>query len=129
MTDQKQLKNFAYVVSAMFVLIFGVLRFLFTGHFAMWPVYLGIVLVSIAQIYPKALRPLLIFWMKLGHVLEFVNTRLILGFFFLVFFIPVGLYRKLRGIDPLARKPNLQNLTYREFRSDDKSKIKMERTF
>lgn len=126
---QKQLRNFAFVMSGLFLLVFGLIRYIFTDHFAMWTVYLSVVLCTTGLVYPKALSPLLKFWMKLGHVLEFINTRLILGFFFFIFFIPVGFYRRLRGIDPLSRKPNKQNLTYRDFRSDDKADIKMERTF
>ena len=66
------------------------------------------------------------FWMWLGHVLGWVNSKLILGLVFLIMVIPLALIMKLIGYDPLKLKnSNLKSL--REDKSN--SRINLNKIF
>ena len=58
------------------------------------------------------------FWMKLGHVLGWVNGKVILGLVFIFVVQPIAIIMKSFGYDPLKKKTN--NTTYREIRSNFK---------
>ena len=57
--------------------------------------------------------------MKLGHVLGWVNSRIVLGLVFLFVLQPIAFIMKLFGYDPLRKKKGKEN-TYREIRSNHK---------
>ncbi len=46
--------------------------------------------------------------MKIGHVLGWVNSRLVLGLVFLIVLIPISFFMKLFGYDPLRKKKDNQ---------------------
>lgn len=52
-------------------------------------------------------------WMAIGHVLGWINTRIILGIMFYLLFLPVGLAMRLLGKDPMARSIDESIATYR----------------
>jgi hypothetical protein len=52
-------------------------------------------------------------WMKLGQVLGWINTRIILGLVFFILFAPVALLLRILGKDPLHRKLDDKASTYR----------------
>jgi len=54
-----------------------------------------------ALVWPRALRPLYTFWMKLGHALGWINARIILSVVFFLFVTPTALIARLLGYDPL----------------------------
>jgi hypothetical protein len=63
-------------------------------------------LVLLALVAPPVLRPFFIVWTAIGHVLGWVNMRIILGLAFFGIVTPVGwLARLLRKKDPLQLKP------------------------
>ena len=51
--------------------------------------------------------------MKIGHVLGWVNSRLVLGLVFLIVLMPISFVMKLFGYDPLRKKKDNQN-SYKE---------------
>jgi hypothetical protein len=50
--------------------------------------------------------------MKFAYVLAWVNTRLLLSFFFYGIITPVGLVMRLLGRDPLTRKIDRSQTSY-----------------
>lgn len=62
------------------------------------------VFFSVGLICPLLLKPVYIFWMGLGHVLGWVNTRLILIVIFYLVFTPIGIVLKILRIDLLEEK-------------------------
>jgi hypothetical protein len=66
-------------------------------------------------------------WMKFGHILGFINTRIILGFIFFVMITPMGLVMRLMGKDPMCRKLD-GSASYRKI-SASQTKEHMERPF
>jgi hypothetical protein len=107
----KQLRSFGFTVGGIFALI------------ALWPlivraedprwwavVVAGCLLVP-AVVFPKSLTWVYKGWMALGHVLGWINTRIILGFVFYFVVTPIGIVRRLLGKDPMGRRlrPDLES--------------------
>ena len=51
--------------------------------------------------------------MKIGHVLGWINTRIILGLVFFVMFAPIALLFRVFGRDPMVRRLD-DNPSYRK---------------
>ena len=82
----------------------------------MWAIVLGGMLILGALLQPLWLRPLFTGWMTIGHVLGFINTRIILSIGFFLVFTPIGLIRRMMGKDSLHRKLEPTLSTYRTTR-------------
>jgi hypothetical protein len=66
--------------------------------------------------------------MKFGHVMNWINTRLILGLLFYGLFLPFGLVMRLFGKDSMHRKWDDRVSTYR-VKSHNDAKDSVERPF
>ncbi|HYQ72323.1 MAG TPA: SxtJ family membrane protein [Gammaproteobacteria bacterium] len=112
--DRRELRNFGLVFSGGLIFFFGlVLPWIFERPWPLWP-WVGAGLFSGAGlVIPGVLRPVHYVWLKLGHVLGWINTRIILGLVFFVMFAPVALALRIFGKDPLHRKLDRQAETYR----------------
>lgn len=64
----------------------------------------GLALVSLGVVYPRALIQLNRVWMRLADVLSFVSTRVVLGLVFFLAVTPIGVVKRLTGWDPLGRR-------------------------
>jgi len=64
----------------------------------------GAILVLLAAVFPRALVIPNRLWMGLAGVLSFVMTRVILALVFFLLAMPIGLFRKMFGGDPLNRR-------------------------
>ena len=71
------------------------------------------VLIVPALLFPRSLRLLHRGWMAIGHVLGWINTRLILGIIFYALFTPIGFFMRLLGRDPMSRQFEPSADTYR----------------
>ena len=65
---------------------------------------LGLLLVLLGVIFPRALIYPNKAWMLLAEVLAFVSTRIILGIVFFFIVTPIGFIKRLMGWDPLSRR-------------------------
>jgi hypothetical protein len=74
------------------------------GRWRGWAAALAGVLVILALAAPTALAPLYRLWMRLGHALSWVNTRVLLGVTYFLVMMPIGVARRLLGRDPLDRR-------------------------
>jgi hypothetical protein len=86
------------------------------------------VFAATALLLPQLLRPVFWLWMKLGHVLGWINTRIILGITFLILFIPVALLFHLLGKDPMKRRLDPSLHSYR-INSEHLPRERMEKPF
>jgi len=112
--DKKELRNFGLVTGAMTGGVFGlVLPLLFDRDFPGWPWMAAAVLLVWALAAPATLKPLHHLWMTVGQALGWVNTRIILGIMFFLIILPVGLFRKLCGRDPMERSLIREKKSYR----------------
>ena len=113
--DNKGLRKFGLTTGAIIVLLF-VLFFpwVFDAEsLPIWPWVVAGILWVPALIMPGLLRPIYTTWMKIGHGLGWVNTRIILGVLFYVMILPMGLIMRLFGKDPMSRKRDKSASSYR----------------
>jgi len=59
---------------------------------------------SRAAILPAALGPVYAAWMRFGFFMNWINTRFLLGLVFYAAMLPMGLFMKAMGGDPMARR-------------------------
>jgi hypothetical protein len=117
---KKTLREFGFVFAGGLIVFFGLLiPWIFdkpwvwqTGG-ARWPWIGAAVFASTGLILPQVLKPVYLLWMKLGHALGWINTRIILGLVFFIMFAPVALMLRILGKDPLHRKLDEKTETYR----------------
>jgi len=107
----QDLRKFGLIVGSLFGLL-GVWPALVHGRaLRTWAVTLAGVLAVSALVFPRSLAHIHQGWMKVGHVLGWINTRIIMGVIFFVLFTPLGLVMDLMGKDPMLRRfePNLDS--------------------
>jgi hypothetical protein len=127
--DKQELRTFGLVFATGIVLIFGLLLpWLFEHPWPAWPWIAAGILVTTALLLPPVLRPVYWLWMKFGHVLGWINTRIILGITFLLFFVPVALVFHLFGKDPMRRRLDPSASSYR-IKSEHLPRERMEKPF
>ena len=101
----QELRKFGFTTGAIVAILFGlILPWLFNHGYPYWPWILAGVLWLWALIAPATLKPIYNGWMKVGHVLGWINTRIILGLMFYTVFFAVGLILKSLGKDPMSRR-------------------------
>lgn len=108
-----QLRSFGLLVGGVFTLIALWPLIIRQEPLHMWALIIGSLLILGALITPLWLRPLFLGWMKVGHVLGFINTRIILAIGYFLVFTPIGLIRRMMGKDSLHRKLEPSQSTYR----------------
>jgi len=85
--DRQELRKFGFVFAAGLVIIFGLFfPWLAERPWPGWPFIAAAVFFAAGLGIPQALMPLYKLWMKVGHVLGWVNTRIILGVVFFAIF-------------------------------------------
>lgn len=111
---KKELREFGLVTGAIVVGLFGLLLpWLFDKALPVWPWIIAAVLWVWGLLLPASLAPVYRGWLAFGHVLGWINTRIILGIMFYLMFLPVGLFMRLLGKDPMARSIDKSKSTYR----------------
>ena len=102
---KKQLRQFGLMIGSVLVLI-GLWKLYQgkheTARLILWSV--GGALMVTGAIVPKLLTPVYWLWMKLAHLLGWVNIRLLLGIIFFVIITPMAIVMKVFGRDALNRK-------------------------
>jgi hypothetical protein len=103
---RKDLRTFGCIVAAGFTIVGAISYYRHrlepsqTFAVACWGIASGLALLALAA--PALLRPFFRFWVALGHVLGYINTRIILGLTFFGLFTTFGLMsRRVFRRDPL----------------------------
>ena len=103
--SQKTLREFGLLLAFAFPFLIGWLLPYLRGYsFRSWTL-----LISLPSLILTISRPKLLFypykaWMKLGHILGWFNSRIILGIVYLLVLLPIALIMKIFGHDPLRIK-------------------------
>ena len=114
--DVKQLRHFAFLVGGIFLFI-SIWPLIWRGESVrLWAVFPALILVPLAIIAPLLLAPIYKGWMAVGHVLGWVNTRLLLGILYYGLIVPMGTVMKLMGRDPMRRQYVRDTDSYRVLR-------------
>lgn len=107
------MKNRSFRIEREFGLVVGSVAVLlgtwwaYRGMFASASILLlllGAALIVLGLLVPKALVYPNKVWMKLGAVLAFVTTRIVLAIVFFLIVTPIGVIKRLSGWDPLHRR-------------------------
>lgn len=101
---QRELRRFAFIVGGVLAGI-GLLPLVTRGAAPRtWLLAIAALLGAAGWLGPGALRPLYNLWMRIGHVLGWLNTRVLLGAIYFLLVTPIGLVRRALGQDPLDRR-------------------------
>lgn len=127
--DRAQLRNFGLTTGAIAVVLFGLLLpWLLSHDWPRWPWIVAGILGGLGLAAPMLLAPVYTGWMKFGHVMGAINTRIILGLFFYVVMTPIGLVMRLFHWDPMRRRTMAASASHR-VPSHAKAKQHMEKPF
>ena len=108
-----ELRKFGLVTAAMVLVFFELLiPWIWGLDWPIWPLVVAGILVLLALAVPTTLGLFHKVWMKFAEILGWINTRIILGFIFFVFFLPFGFVMRLFN-DPMRRKLDDSKETYR----------------
>jgi hypothetical protein len=126
--SKTELRKFGIITGFIFAVLFGLLfPWLAESSIPYWPFIVAGVLVIWGLLHPGSLKPVYAVWMKIGHVLGWINTRIILAVLFYLIFMPVGLVMRMFGVDFLKKKLE-DSKTYR-VESAQQSKDHIERPY
>lgn len=110
----KELRSFGLITGAIAAVLFGlVLPWVFSGNYPTWPWVVGGGLALFAMVAPLLLKPIYHMWMRIGAVLGWINTRIILGLIFYLIFTPFRVAFLILGKDPMSRKLDASAESYR----------------
>jgi hypothetical protein len=104
--SNKDLRIFAVVVATGFSIL-GSISWYRAGvptPFAHTVWTIAAVLIVTGLVVPRALVPVHFVWVRVGHALGFVNTRILLGGIYYGLFTPIATFFRFRGRDPLQRR-------------------------
>src|SRR5262245_57283220 len=110
-TDKKQLRSFGLTVGGVFAAIGVWPLLIYSSAPRWWSLTVAAFLILPSAIYPKSLFWPYKGWMILGHILGWINTRIILGAIFYLIVTPIGVYRRWLGKDPMGQRlrPDLES--------------------
>ena len=116
-------------LSYIIIVLFGVvLPWIFDHNHPVWPWIIATALLVWALISPSTLETLYNLWMKIGHGLGWMNTRLILGALYYAIVFPMGILMRLTRKDPMTRKFEKDIISYR-IKLTNNIKTNIERPF
>jgi hypothetical protein len=114
---RKELRRFGLLVGAVFTVI-GLWPLVFRGEpLRLWAIGIGGLLIVCGGALPSVLAPIHKGWMWVGHILGWINTRILLGIVFYVLVTPLGLVFRLMGKDTMRQAFAESSTTYRVVRS------------
>jgi hypothetical protein len=113
----KELRQFGLLVGGVFAVI-GLWPVVFRGESPrLWAMILGSLLIVLGAVVPQSLKQVHHGWMKVGHVLGSINTRIILGIIYYLLITPMGIVMRLMGKDSMHRALAKETTTYRVVRA------------
>jgi hypothetical protein len=125
----KEMRKFGLSMGAIIAILFGLLLpWLFDHDYPLWPWIAAGLFWLAAAAAPALLRPVYSAWMRIGHALGWINTRIILGLMFYTVFFIIAMSMKLLGKDPMSRKIDKTLNSYR-VRSEKRARDHLEKPF
>ena len=112
-SNTKELRNFGLLVGGIFSVI-GVWPMLLRGEqLRLWAVVAGSLLIIFGSLVPTWLAPIYRGWMWVGHMLGWINTRILLGLIFYGLITPIGIVFRLLGKNTMKQTFSEGSSTYR----------------
>ena len=101
--SERDLRIFGVVLAVATAVVFCLLLpWLYARPIPWWPLVVAGTLLLFAAVWPSALAPVHRGWMRVGHVLGWINTRILLGAVFFVLIVPLGALLRLLGRHGIA---------------------------
>ena len=114
---RKELRQFGLLVGAVFAVI-GLWPLVFREEpLRVWTTGVGGLLIICGGVHPSMLAPIHKGWMWVGHILGWINTRILLGIVFYGLVTPIGIVFRLMGKDTMRQAFSESSTTYRVVRS------------
>lgn len=118
---KKILREFGLIFGIGLPLIIGWLIPTLFGHSPRaWTLAIGIPTLIISVFYPKILKLPYKIWIKLGIILGWLNSKIILGIVFFIILIPISFIMKAFKYDPLKKNLSKDKISYREITKNNK---------
>ena len=106
----KDLIEFSYVFGFGFPFLIGwLIPFIYGHSFKFWTLLIAIPILFFRFLDISKLRYFYLIWMRLGFVLGWINSRIILGLVFLIVLVPISFMMKIFGHDPIMLKKTKTN--------------------
>lgn len=116
-TTTKDLRNFGLLVGSVFCVI-GLWPMMFRGEaIRLWAVGIGGALILLGGVVPQSLALVYKAWMWIGHILGWINTRILLGIVFYGLITPIGFFFRVMGKDTMRQGFSAESQTYRVLRA------------
>ncbi|MGA1622603.1 MAG: SxtJ family membrane protein [Synechocystis sp.] len=113
-TSPKILREFSWIMAGAIAGLFGLLLPLLKGHqLPLLPWAIAVVFLLLGLIVPRSLKPVYHLWLKIGHLLGWINSRIILSVIFGLVVTPMALVMKVIKRDTMNRQWQPQLATYR----------------
>ncbi len=109
--DKNTLRKFGITMAACLAIIALIIT-LKGRHNPLPACFISVLFLLVTFIMPVLLSLVYIGWMRLGYVLGWVNSRIILSIIFYFVFTPMGLVMKLFGSDLLGLKIDKNTKSY-----------------
>jgi len=104
-------RAFGYTVGAVLILI-AILRSALARNWSVWPLLLGLLLLSLAVVRPSLLGPFNRGWTTVGILLSKVMNPIFTAILFFIVVAPIGIILRLLGKDLLQVSWNRESKTY-----------------
>ena len=122
--SKKKLREFGFLIGLGLPIFIGLIIPLIVGHTLKgWTLWIALPFLVLGILKPQLLFYPYKVWMKIGLVLGWINSRIILGIVFFLVLQPIALIMKFLGHDPLKIKKS-NEISYRENLSNYKVNLK-----
>ena len=111
-TNQREIRKFGLIVGGVFSLI-GVWPYFRGEDPRIWALLIGAILVAVGGVLPQVLIPVHRAWMWVGHIMGWVNTRILLGIVFYGIITPIGMARRWLSADTINHSFDTSLATYK----------------
>ena len=119
--SSKELREFGLLISLAFPIIVGFILPLSANEgFRVWTLYISIPTLFISFVLPRKLAIVYSAWMKIGNLLGWLNSKIILGLVFVIMLQPIAFIMRLFRYNPLRKEWSQKQISYREKRENDR---------
>ena len=116
MVEKRELRNFGLMVGGILCVV-GIWPMVRYGEaIRLWAILPGALLIPLGLAAPTLLAPIFKIWMKIGHVMGWINTRIILGVLYFGLITPMGVVMRMFGWDSMSRALRQDAESYRVVR-------------